>query len=128
MIDKIRTEKQFKQVMSLIENYLQKATDNGGFNGLTKNESEELQKLSLLAEAYEKDALKVWDFPMTFTGIVQQKVAEMNMTQTKLAALLGIGQSKVNQILKGKRNPDVPFLKAVHEKLGIDGNFILENV
>lgn len=31
-------------------------------------------------------------------------------------------------ILNGKREPDVHFLKAIHEKLGIEGNFILEHV
>lgn len=60
--------------------------------------------------------------------MIQQKVSEMNITQTKLVAMLGIGLSKLNWIMKGKRQPDVPFLKAVHEKLGIDGNFILERV
>jgi len=128
MIDKIRTEKQFNQVMELIESYLQKATEKGGFEALTKKETEDLQQLSQLAAAYEQEVLKVWDFPVTIASVIQQKVSEMNITQTKLAAMLGIGLSKVNQILKGKRPPDVPFLKAVHEKLGIDGNFILERV
>lgn len=128
MIDKIRTEKQFNQVMELIEGYLQKATEKGGFVALTKKETEDLQQLSQVAEAYEQEVLKVWDFPVTITSVIQQKVSEMNITQTKLAAMLGIGLPKLNQILKGKRKPDVPFLKAVHEKLGIDGNFLLGQV
>ncbi len=31
MIDEIRNEKQYKQVINLIESYLQKATKGGGF-------------------------------------------------------------------------------------------------
>lgn len=53
---------------------------------------------------------------------------ELNVTQKGLSEILGIGTSKVSQILNGKRNPDLPFLKAVHQKLGIDGNFILNHV
>ena len=42
--------------------------------------------------------------------------------------MLGVGAPKLSQILNNKREPDVPFLKAIHEKLGVDGNFILEKV
>ncbi|MEO6284751.1 MAG: helix-turn-helix transcriptional regulator [Dyadobacter sp.] len=52
----------------------------------------------------------------------------MNITQGKLAEMFGMGAAKVSQILNGKREPDVHFLKAIHQKLGIDGNFILDRV
>jgi len=66
--------------------------------------------------------------PVTINNVVAQKMQEMDITQKYLAELLNIGTPKLSQILNGKRQPDVHFLKAVHEKLGIDGNFILENV
>ena len=50
----------------------------------------------------------------------------MNITQYKLALLFEMSSSKNSKILNGKREPDIHFLKAVHEKLGIDGNVILE--
>lgn len=128
MIDKIRTQKQYEQVMELIEVYLQKATGGGGFSALSKEDTDELNQLSQLAGAYEKETLQVWDFPITIMAVVQQKISEMNITQSKLASLLGVGATKLSQILNGKRPPDVPFLKAVHKQLGIDGNFILERV
>jgi len=53
MIAKITTEIEYKQVMELIETYLQKATEHGGFHTLKKEEADELQRLSLLAEDYE---------------------------------------------------------------------------
>jgi len=37
-------------------------------------------------------------------------------------------QSKVSEILSGKRKPDIPFLKGVHKVLKIDANFLLEHV
>lgn len=65
MIDKIRNEAQYKQVLSLIESYIKKATDNGGFNTLTKKENNELQKLSVLAEQYEDEVLKIMPLSVT---------------------------------------------------------------
>ena len=128
MIDKMRTSAQYDQVMNLIETCIQKATDGGGFHSLKKKDAEELQKLTVLAESYEDNVLKIMPLPVTISSVVQQKIKEMNITQGKLAEMFGMGSAKISQILSGKREPDVPFLKAVHEKFGIDGNFILERV
>jgi antitoxin component HigA of HigAB toxin-antitoxin module len=128
MIDKIRTEKQYKQVMTMIENYLSKATDGGGFNSLNKKETAELKALSLLAEQYEDEVMKIMPLPVTLENVVLLKMQEMNITQAKLAQMLNIGTAKLSQILNSKRKPDVPFLKAIHEQLGVDGNFILEKI
>lgn len=127
MIDKIRSEGQYNQVMTLIEKFIEKATNSGGFSFLTESEKEELNTLSLMAEDYEDNVLKIMPLPVTINSVVQHKIKEMNLTQAKLAALLGLGTSKLSQILNGKREPDVMFLKAVHNKLGISGDFLLEH-
>ena len=53
---------------------------------------------------------------------------ENKISQAKLANQLGIGKPKLSQILTGKRKPDVPFLKAIYNKLNIDPKFILDHV
>jgi HTH-type transcriptional regulator / antitoxin HigA len=128
MIDKIRNEVQYKQIMTLIETHIKKATKAGGFHSLTKKEVAELKRLTLIAEQYEDLHLKIMPMPITINAVVQQKITELQITQKKLAEMFGIGTAKLSQILNGKREPDVSFLKAIHEKLGIDGNFILESV
>jgi HTH-type transcriptional regulator/antitoxin HigA len=127
MIDKIRTEEQYNQVMTLIEKFIERATNNGGFNALSDSERVELSQLSLLAERYEDAVLKIMPLPVTISSVVQHKIREMNLTQAKLADMLGLGTAKLSQILNGKRQPDITFLKAVHSKLGISGDFLLEN-
>lgn len=128
MINKIRTEAQYNEVMKLIETYLSKATKAGGFSGLNETESTDLNKLSLLAEDYEDNVVNIMPLPLTLKAVVKNKIDEMNITQAKLAEILGLGTAKLSQILNGKRQPDVPFLKALHSKLGISGDFLLENV
>jgi len=127
MIDKIRNEAQYNQVLTLIETFLKKATDGGGFNTLTPSEADELGQLSLLAERYEDDVLKIMPLPVSINALVKHKISELGITQAALAEMLGLGTSKLSQILSGKREPDVPFLKALHIKLGISGDFLLEN-
>lgn len=128
MINKIKTEAQYHQIMQLIETFIRKATDGGGFHTLSEVESGELEKLSVLAEQFEDQVLKIMPIPVTINAVIQHKIKELSITQAKLAGLLGIGTSKLSQILNGKREPDVPFLKAVHLKLGISGDFLLETV
>ena len=94
---------------------------------MPNSEKEELAKLSIIAEKYEDEVLKIMPLPLTISAVVQHKIKEMNLTQAKLADLLGLGTAKLSQILNGKREPDVTFLKAVHSKLGISGDFLLEN-
>ena len=128
MINKIRNEVQYNQVMTMIESIIEKATAGGGFYSLSKDEANELESLSLLAEQYEDDVLKIMPLPVTINAVVQHKISELNINQAKLAEMLGLGTSKLSQILNGKREPDVSFLKALHNKLGISGDFLLESV
>jgi transcriptional regulator with XRE-family HTH domain len=52
----------------------------------------------------------------------------MNISQTKLSEIIDTAASKISKILSGKQEPDAHFLKAIHEKLGIDGNVLLEAI
>ena len=127
MIDKIRNEAQYNQVMVLIETFIKKATVGGGFHSLSQTDADELNRIGLLAEQYENTILKVMPLPVTINSVVQNKINELNITQAQLAEMLEVGKPKLSQILTGKRPPDVRFLKAVHSKLGISGDFLLDN-
>jgi antitoxin component HigA of HigAB toxin-antitoxin module len=128
MMTKIKTEKQYKAVMKTIEGLLEKATKMGGFHKLKKTESDMLSGLSKIAEAYEDNVLELMPImPKTLKEAVEFKRMERKWTQADLARMLGIGAPKLSQILSGKREPDLIFLKAVHKKLKIDANFILKH-
>ena len=129
MINKIRSEKEYKAVMKTIETLLEKATRSGGFHQLPKEESVMLARFSKLAEEYEDNTMQLMPIkPRTIQEAVEFKMAEQKLTQAKLAKKLGIGAPKLSQILTGKREPDVVFLKAVHKKLNIDAGFLLTHV
>lgn len=60
------------------------------------------------------------------TDIIRFKMLQKKLNQKSLATLLSMSTAKVSQILSGKREPDVNFLRGIHTKLGIDGNVLLE--
>jgi HTH-type transcriptional regulator/antitoxin HigA len=96
-----------------------------GEHKLNDEESNELRILALAAQAYEKSIYTI-PAPKTLEGLIELKMYERKLKQKELATLLGVGEPKLSQIMTKKRKPDVAFLKAAHEQLGIDGNILLE--
>ncbi len=117
----IKNEKHYELAVQEIYALMKKDSKN-----ITAAEGDQIEILAKAIEYYEDHVLKLMPMPVTINSVVQQKLAEMDITQKQLATMFNMGTSKLSQILNGKRPPDISFLKAVHEKLGVDGNFILE--
>ncbi len=97
---------------------------NKGEAALNKTETEKLRSMSLAAQAFEKTIYTI-PAPSTVEGMIELRMYEMKMKQKELARLMGIAEPKLSQILSGKREPDVQFLKAAFQKLHIDPAFLL---
>jgi HTH-type transcriptional regulator/antitoxin HigA len=117
---RIATEKEYNVAMRKIDTLMKKGEKN-----LKVKEANELKSLALAAQAYEKSIYTI-PTPKTLEGLIELKMYERKLKQKELAKLLGLGEAKLSQILSRKRKPDVSFLKAAHEHLGIDGNLLLE--
>jgi len=53
------------------------------------------------------------------------KMYELRLNQGAMAKKPEISDAKLSMILSGKQQPDIKFLKTVHDSLGIDGNYLL---
>ena len=71
MLDKIRTQDQYEAIMEMIEKYITKATKLGGFHALNKKDDEELPRLSLLANDYEKMKMLPVSFKQSLHFIIR---------------------------------------------------------
>ena len=120
---KITDNKHYKESLHKVYSLMNKGEGN-----LTDAEAREIETTAKAIEYYEDYILKLMPMPVTINAVVQQKAEELALSQKQLAEMFGMTPPKLSQILNGKRQPDVTFLKAVHQKLGIDGNFILEMV
>jgi len=120
----ITSKKAYHETMVAVYNLMNKGEAN-----LTTNELKTLEAMAKVAEEYEDNVLglKPTREPKTITELLEQKMYENKMTQAKLADTLGLGKSKLSEILSGKRKPDVPFLKALYKKLKIDPAFLLDH-
>ncbi|CAL1520045.1 helix-turn-helix transcriptional regulator [Chitinophaga sp. MM2321] len=118
----ISTEKARNAAMQRIHILMKKGDDH-----LTAKERKELRELSIAVEHFE-DTHYPLPKPTTLTGMIELKMFEMKLKQKEMAGMLDIGEAKFSQILNGKRDPDVDFLKKIYKKLKIDATFILEHV
>jgi HTH-type transcriptional regulator/antitoxin HigA len=117
---RVENEKQYRASMKKIDALMKK-----GENNLTRKDAAELRSLALAAQAYEKSIYTI-PAPKTLEGLLELKMFERKIKQKEMARLLGVGEPKLSQIMSKKRKPDVAFLKAAHELLGIDGNILLD--
>lgn len=125
--EKIKDRREYDEVMKRIEKVLQKTTKSGGAKNLPAKELETLKQLSLMAEKYE-DSIPLMPIkaPTTITEMIRYKMFEMNLRQKQLSKMLDISESRISELLTGKRKINIDLAKKLHAKLNIDAHFILE--
>ena len=52
----------------------------------------------------------------------------MKLRQKDLAKTLGVSNTKLSLILNGKQKPDIQFIKAIHAKLNVSADFIMQHI
>jgi HTH-type transcriptional regulator/antitoxin HigA len=125
----IKTKKEYETVMRRIEAYLNKITEAGEADGLSPVEHDELKALSSLAADYEDNVLKIYPLsePSPLVINIEQEMHKRRLKQRDLAILLGISEARISNVLRGKSRIGITLAKRMHDKLGIDGNLILEH-
>ncbi len=117
----IKTKKDYHTAMSEMEIYLQK-----GFSNLTKKENERLQELTDMVEKYEAVHYSLPIQPKNINEMIELKMFERKLKQKDLAKILGISDTRISEVLRGKRKVNIDLAKKLHTKLGIDASFLLQ--
>lgn len=121
---------EYDTLMAHIETYLQKVTTGGGFDCLTDIEGDELARLSLLAEAYE-DSIPlmpvVIETPKDLPEMIGLRMFQRKLNQREMAQLLEVPETRLSEVLRGKRRISLTMAKQLRMKLAIDADFILEH-
>lgn len=88
------------------------------------NVDEELITVSTIIEEYEKSRFPI-ELP-TLMEVIELRMFEMKLKQKDLAILLNTTSSRLSEIFNGKRNISLNIAKALHKKLNIDSDIILQ--
>ena len=122
----LKSREEYDQTMGRIEVLLQKATQLGSFEKLSKEDATTLANLSKLAEQYE-DSIPLMPIkqPSSLAEMIRFKMFEKNLKQKQLAIILEISEANVSGVLTGKRKLTYELAKKLHIKLDIDAHFLL---
>jgi HTH-type transcriptional regulator / antitoxin HigA len=116
----ITTNSQYHETLARIETFIEK-----GFSNLTEKETEDLKEISLAVEAFEK---KKYPMPVqtTIPDILEDYMHENRINKAQLSKILEVPNSTISEIINGKKHINLSIAKKLHQKLNIDGNFLLE--
>lgn len=119
---RIQSKEVYELTMKEIDALMKKGEEN-----LSQKEFERLRILSEAAENYE-DTHEPLPIPSSLPDMIRMKMFQLRLKQHYTARLLGVSEAKLSLIMSGKQKPDIYFVKALHEKLNLDANQILQAV
>lgn len=87
-------------------------------------DSDELEVLSILIEAYEKANYPI-EAPNPIEAILF-RLDQLGMSRSELSNLLG-SRSRASEILKGKRKLSIGMIRKLNEQLGISAQTLIQD-
>ncbi len=111
----IKTEQEYKLALAKMESVFHAKPNT--------TEGDILELLALVIEDYEEKHYKIE--ALTPLEALKCEMEEQGLTQSNLAQRFGMSKSTISEILNGKKDMSVRFLKYLHHDLGIPANVLL---
>lgn len=115
------THKQYLKANLRLENLIDLVDDN---TPLDDSLAKEFIEISVIIEQYEEIYFPI-GLP-TLQEMIELRMFEMGLKRKDLAALLNTTASRISDYLNGKREITLNVAKALHQKLNIDSDIILQ--
>ena len=126
---KIYSEKEFRAYRTEMEALTAKGTDLGDMELLSEEEKERYialsQAISEWKAAYHPLPGRV---STLITDVIRKKMESENLKQKETAKRLGVSESRVSDILNGRRPLNLNIVKRLRDNFGIPADFILDNI
>ncbi len=117
----ILTENEYREAIGKAEAIMLK-----GSQQLTATEAGQLKELSLAIQQYEEAAYPL-PKPQSLQAMLEWKMYERRLKQKDLARLLDEPDSRISELLTGKKTMNIKLAKKLYKVLGIPADFLLEH-
>ena len=126
---KISSDSQYREYKKEMEVLIQKGTKLGDMELLSEADKEEFVRLT--------DAIYEWEaayHPLpgkvstVITDAIKQRMSIGNIKQKDAAKKLGVSESRVSELLSGRRSLNLNIVKRLRDNFGISADFILDNM
>ena len=128
-IMKISSDSQYREYKKEMEALIQKGTKLGDMELLSEADKEEFVRLT--------DAIYEWEtayHPLPgkvstiITDAIKERMEAENIKQKEAAKKLGVSESRISELLSGKRSLNLNIVKRLRDNFGIPADFILDNM
>ena len=116
MLKPIKTKKEYGAALARVYELMQKDHKAGS------KLSDELEILSILVEAYEKEYYPIP--PPHPIEAIKFRLEQMGINEKELTRILG-GRSRKSEILSGRRKLSLNMIRELHEKLSIPAETLI---
>ncbi len=116
MLKPIKTNKEHKKYLNRAFELMQSELKPNSL------QSDELEVISILIEAYEKDHFPIE--PPNPIDAILFRIEQLGMKKSELNRILG-SRSRVSEILTGKRKLSLSMIRKLNEKLGISAQTLI---
>ncbi|WP_294588316.1 helix-turn-helix domain-containing protein [uncultured Bacteroides sp.] len=126
---KIKTEQEFHACQKEMEEITAKGTSLGDMELLSQEDKERYIILSQCISEWEAAYHPLPGRVSTLIiDAIRNKMETENLKQKETAKRLGISESRVSDILSGRRSLNLNIVKRLRDNLGISADFILDNI
>ena len=122
----IKTENEYRSVCAKIDLLIDKGTKMGDMELLSDTDKNEYVKLSAMIRTWEKAH---YPHPIPVNPLIariQERMTEKNLKQRETAALLGIDEARMSEILRGKRSISMRMAKSLRKNLNIEADILID--
>ena len=125
----IKNDAQYREHKEAMEVIIAKGTKLGDMELLSQSDKDEFIRLT--------DAIHEWEaayHPLPgkvsslITDEIKKQMIDKNIKQKEAAKMLGISESRVSELLNGKRALNLNIAKRLRDCFGIPADFILDNI
>lgn len=125
----IKNDAQYREYKDAMEVIIAKGTELGDMELLSQPDKEEFIHIT--------DAIHEWEsayHPLPgkvsslITDEIKKQMEDKKIKQKEAAKMLGISESRVSELLNGKRALNLNLAKRLRDYFGIPADFILDNI
>lgn len=125
----IKNDIQYREYKNAMEVIITKGTQLGDMDLLLQTDKDEFIRLT--------DAIHEWEsayHPLPgkvstlITDEIKRQMESKHIKQKEAARMLGISESRISELLNGKRTLNLNIAKRLRDCFGIPADFILDNI
>jgi antitoxin component HigA of HigAB toxin-antitoxin module len=120
------TKKQFENYKKRDEELLEIICQYENESDVPTDVMKEFRKINQALIDYEKAYHPLpWEVSTLITDEIKKQMEKKHLKQRSLSKLLGIDESRVSEIMNGKRSLNLNIVKKLHTELNIPSDFLL---